>query len=257
MAAEIVNSGKNYITENIKGNLPSEITRFILANVPHADSATPVDLDEVMPTVDQIVYSEAITRKAKIGIDEVVFSQILMSDVGDFEFNWIGLATDDDTLVAVAYVPLQYKRKYLDGQIGNSLTRNIVLKFANAADTLNVQIAPETWQFDFTDLIHIEIENAIKENSKFVVLSEPTASLVVGMHHIIIASYEQTLEALEDRAMFTVEVHRSVDLQAGEVMFRAPAGEQINAKEGKYDFVRIVMTEQTFKFYRLNGEWFV
>ncbi|TMX64556.1 phage tail protein [Vibrio rotiferianus] len=162
MSAEIVNSGRSYITDKLAGNLPTTINRFILANVPHSDPNTPVDLDEPMPPSEQIVYDEPITRSAKINVDEVVFSQILLSDVGDFDFNWIGLATDDNTLIAVVYVPLQHKRKYVGNQIGNSITRNVVLKFAQAADALGVTIAPETWQFDMLDVIQAEIKKAIE-----------------------------------------------------------------------------------------------
>ncbi|MFN1619706.1 phage tail-collar fiber domain-containing protein, partial [Vibrio rotiferianus] len=161
MSAEIVNSGRSYITDKLAGNLATTINRFILANVPHSDPNTPVDLDEPMPSSEQVVYDEPITRSAKINVDEVVFSQILLSDVGDFDFNWIGLATDDNTLIAVVYVPLQHKRKYVGNQIGNSITRNVVLKFAQAADALGVTIAPETWQFDMLDVIQAEIQKAI------------------------------------------------------------------------------------------------
>lgn len=162
MSAEIVNSGRSYITDKLAGNVPTTINRFILANVPHSDPDTPVDLDEPMPSSAQVVYDEPITRSAKINVDEVVFSQILLSDVGDFDFNWIGLATDDNTLIAVVYVPLQHKRKYVGNQIGNSITRNVVLKFAQAADALGITIAPETWQFDMLDVIQAEIKKAIE-----------------------------------------------------------------------------------------------
>lgn len=159
--AAIINSGKQYITDNIAGNVPSQITRFILATVPHSDPTIPVNLDETMPSAGQIVYDEPITRTAKINPDEVVYSQLLLSDVGDFEFNWIGLATADHTLIAVVYVPTQHKRKYEHRQVGNSITRNVVLKFANAADALDVTIAPETWQFDITDFVRDEIQKGL------------------------------------------------------------------------------------------------
>lgn len=253
MAAEIINSGKNYITDNIKGNLPSHITRFILANVPHADPTVPVDMDETMPAVEQVVYNEAITRSSKISIDEVVFSQILMSNVGDFDFNWIGLGADDNTLIAVAYVPLQFKRKYLDGQIGNSLTRNIVLKFANAADALDVHIAPETWQFDFTDLIHSEVSKA----NQYALLSEASSEIQYGTLNVFSAYADIPLVKVKDGLMFTAKVLLKVDLGSGDCAFLAPEGESIKQGSQAFNKVRLVENNAEFRFMRINGEWHV
>ena len=251
--AAIVNSGKQYITDNIKGNVPSHITRFILANVPHSDPTAPVDPDEVMPTAEQIVFDEPITRKASITPDEVVFSQIMLSDVGDFDFNWIGLATDDSTLIAVVYTPLQHKQKYEGVQVGNTLTRNIVLKFANAAEALDVHIAPETWQFDFTDLIHIEVEKANRAGF----LESADSEIKLGSVNVFLAHAVVPLPALPDGVMFIAKVHSSVDLSSGECGFTAPGGEQIRHKNAQVPKAWFKNSDVEERFIRVNGEWYV
>lgn len=280
--AAIINSGKQYITDNIAGNTPSDITRFILANVPHSDPVTPVDLNEVMPIPEQIVYDDRITRTAKINPDEVVYSQLLMSDVGDFDFNWIGLATDDNTLIAVVYVPIQHKRKYEQNQVGNSITRNVVLKFANAADALNVTIAPETWQFDITDFIRDEIKKGLdghdhddvyysqqQIDETFVtkealtngqmphLISNEEDDLVLSKLNVIFRLGEFQLTAEENNCDVIIRVDDSVDLDAGDVAFLAPEGEQLKKGNQQFPRARIVEKAREFRFIRINGEWFV
>jgi len=251
--AAIVNSGKQYITENIKGNVPSHITRFILANVPHSDPTVAVNPDEAMPNAEQIVFDEPITRKASITPDEVVFSQIILSDIGDFDFNWVGLATDDDTLIAAVYTPLQRKQKYEGVQVGNTLTRNIVLKFANASEALDVHIAPETWQFDFADLIALEVEKA----SIAGLITDDTSAIKLGAVNVFLAHAAIPLKKAEDGATFIAKVHSSVNLNSGECAFLPPENEQIKDKGIGFDKARIVVPEQEVRFIRINGEWHV
>lgn len=249
----IVKSGRDYITSNLKANLQSDITRFILADVPHSDPLSPVDDNETMPTSEQIKYDETITRKSKMNDDAVVFSQIIMSDVGDFDFNWIGLATDDDTLIAVAYVERQHKRAYINEQIGNTLTRNMVLQFANAADALGVNVSPETWQFDFTDLIGQEIA----ANLKAQIVDVQELSIKLGALNIFTTHDEVKLPAVKDGEYFSAKVHTDVDLTTGDCAYTAPDGEQINHNGVKVPRVRFVRKNQEFRFIRVNGEWFV
>lgn len=251
--AAIVNSGKQYITDNLKGNVPSLITRFILANVPHADPLADVDMDEPMPAAEQIVFDEPITRKASITPDEVVFSQIMLSNVGDFEFNWIGLSTDDDTLIAVVYTPLQRKQKYDGVQVGNTLTRNIVLKFANAADALDVHIAPETWQFDFTDLIYAEVEKSTRAGF----LESDQSVIKLGAVNVFLAHSVLPLPEADDGAMFIAKVHSTVDLTAGECGFTPPDGEQIVHKGTAVPKAWFKHANMEERFIRINGEWCV
>ena len=253
MSAEIVNSGRGYITDKLAGNLPTTINRFILANVPHSDPNTPVDLDEPMPSSEQVVYDEPITRSAKINVDEVVFSQILLSDVGDFDFNWVGLAADDNTLIAVVYVPLQHKRKYVGNQTGNSITRNVVLKLSHAAAALGVTISPETWQFDFTDLIHSEVSKA----NQYALLSETSLEIQYGTLNAFSAHADIPLGKVKDGLMFTAKVLSTVDLEFGDCAFLAPEGETIKQGSQAFNKARLVENDAEFRFMRINGEWHV
>jgi hypothetical protein len=80
-----------------------------------------------------------------------VYSSQIGSDVGDWDFNWIGLETAEGTLFAVSYVPLQIKRRNIPPlQIGNNLTRNFLVAFDGAQALTGISIDASTWQHDFT-----------------------------------------------------------------------------------------------------------
>ncbi|KPY23566.1 Tail fiber protein H, partial [Pseudomonas syringae pv. papulans] len=73
------------------------------------------------------------------------------TDIGDFDWNWIGMETSDDVLLSVAYVPVQQKRKnILPDQIGNNVTRNFLVVFDGAQQLTGIKIDASTWQFDYT-----------------------------------------------------------------------------------------------------------
>ena len=62
--------------------------------------------------------------------NQVVYSALLGSDIGDWSFNWQGLyCSEYETLIAAASFPTLEKRKYSSatGAAGNNLTRNFLL----------------------------------------------------------------------------------------------------------------------------------
>ncbi|EGH48358.1 prophage PSPPH06, putative tail fiber protein, partial [Pseudomonas syringae pv. pisi str. 1704B] len=63
-----------------------------------------------------------LTQQGYVNPNQVVYSLLMGTDIGDFDWNWIGLETSEDVLLSVAYVPLQQKRKnVLPDQIGNNV----------------------------------------------------------------------------------------------------------------------------------------
>ena len=62
-----------------------------------------------------------------------------------------GLVSSEGVLLAFAHVPVQQKRRNIPPhQIGNNVTRNMLLVFDGAQALTDVTIDASTWQHDFT-----------------------------------------------------------------------------------------------------------
>ncbi|WP_116866351.1 phage tail protein [Pseudomonas syringae] len=151
MAASITLAGEKLIAQKQAANLPLTVARFVLANVPGLNVSGPVNRAGVKPPASQIVYTANITQQGYVNPNQVVYSLLMGTDIGDFDWNWIGMETSDDVLLSVAYVPVQQKRKnILPDQIGNNVTRNFLVVFDGAQQLTGIKIDASTWQFDYT-----------------------------------------------------------------------------------------------------------
>lgn len=130
MGASITLAGESLIAQKLGTQQRLDVVRFIFANVPGLDPNAPVNRAAAKPPAAQIVHTYAIPEQntGYVNPNQVVYSSMLGSDVGDFDWNWIGLETAENVLLAVAYVPLQQKRKNIPPlQLGNNVTRNLSL----------------------------------------------------------------------------------------------------------------------------------
>lgn len=131
------------------------IDTMILANVPGQDHTQAIAPGVTVPAEDQIAMRYAIPPqyRAYVNPNQVVYSAMLGSDMGDFTFNWQGLwCSEHATLVAVATFPALEKRRYdeANGKTGNNLTRNFLLTFTGARELTGLTISADVWQLDFT-----------------------------------------------------------------------------------------------------------
>lgn len=131
------------------------IDTMILANVPGQDHTQAIAPGVTVPAEAQIVLRYAIPPqyRAYVNPNQVVYSAMLGSDMGDFTFNWQGLwCSEHNTLVAVATFPALEKRRYdeANGKTGNNLTRNFLLTFTGARELTGLTISADVWQLDFT-----------------------------------------------------------------------------------------------------------
>lgn len=153
MGASITLAGESLIAQKLGSKQRLEIVRFVFANVPGLNPNAPVNRAAAKPPAAQIVHSYTIPEQ-NIGFvnpNQVVYSAMLGSDVGDFDWNWIGLESAENVLLAVAYMPLQQKRKNIPPlQLGNNVTRNILVVFDGAQALTGITIDAKTWQHDFT-----------------------------------------------------------------------------------------------------------
>lgn len=130
---------------------PVLLDEFVFANVPGLNPDTPVDRNEAMPPVEQIVHRQPVTRTGVVNENGVVYSAVLGADVGDFSFNWIGLLNKaSGTLAMIVHAPLQQKLKTAEGQQGNVLTRSFLMEYNGAQTETGINTPAETWQIDFT-----------------------------------------------------------------------------------------------------------
>jgi hypothetical protein len=153
MGASITLAGESLIAQKQAAQVGLQVTRFIYANVPGLDPAIPVDRAAPKPAAGQIVHIYDIPDGSAgyVNPNQVVYSSQIGSDVGDWDFNWIGLETAEGTLLAVATVALQQKRRNIPPlQIGNNLTRNFLVAFDGAQALTGITIDASTWQHDFT-----------------------------------------------------------------------------------------------------------
>lgn len=151
MAASITLAGESLIAQKQAASQPLKITNFVLANVPGLNPNGPVNRAAGKPPAGQIVYTWPVTQDGYVNPNQVVYSLMMGTDVGDFDWNWIGLESSEGVLLSVAYVPVQQKRKnILPEQIGNNVTRNFLVVFDGAQQLTGIKVDASTWQHDFT-----------------------------------------------------------------------------------------------------------
>ncbi|MDU9400190.1 phage tail protein [Pseudomonas sp. zfem003] len=151
MGASITLAGESLIAQKQGAQQILTVSRFILANVPGLDPNGPVDRAAGKPAAGQIVGTYDITQAGYVNPNQVVYSLMLGSDIGDFDWNWIGLETAENVLLMVAYVPTQQKRRNIPPlQLGNNVTRNFLVVFDGAQALTGLTIDASTWQHDFT-----------------------------------------------------------------------------------------------------------
>lgn len=131
------------------------IDTMILALIPDQDHTLAIEPGVNVPDEGLIALRYAIPPeyRAYVNPNQVVYSAMLGSDMGDFSFNWQGLyCSEHDTLVAVATFPALEKRKYDEAasKTGNNLTRNFLLTFTGARELTGLTISADVWQLDFT-----------------------------------------------------------------------------------------------------------
>jgi hypothetical protein len=114
--AFITKLGENQIAAKQGASEVLNITQFVFANIDGLDvNNEPVDRVETMPAPEDIMDTRTVTRSGYVNTNQVVYSIVLDSGVGDYDFNWVGLIDDEGVLIAVTYVPLILKRKSIGG----------------------------------------------------------------------------------------------------------------------------------------------
>lgn len=141
---------EQYISQQIVSGQTVVFDEFIFANIPNL-TADNLQNHLVIPSASHIVHRQVVSQTGVVNQNAVVYSVTIGSDIGDFDFNFIGLINKSKGLLGIAiYTDTVKKLKNKNGIQGNSLTRSILLEFSNAPQHTNITIPAETWQIDFT-----------------------------------------------------------------------------------------------------------
>ncbi|WP_430442306.1 phage tail protein [Providencia huaxiensis] len=151
MASVITVAFENWKAQEAASGKAVLLDEFVFANVPNLDPTQPIGRDEKLPAANQIVHRQAVNKSGLASENAVAYSVTLGAEVGNFDFNWIGLLNKaSGTVAMITHAPLQKKLKTQNGQQGNVLTRSFILEFQGAAEETQIKTSAETWQIDFT-----------------------------------------------------------------------------------------------------------
>ncbi|MEB5958808.1 phage tail protein [Enterobacter sichuanensis] len=130
---------------------PATPDQIIFALIPGQDAQEDIDPAEGMPGASEIVYKSGFTRMARLNENAVVYSLVLDTTIGDWSYNWVGIADSaTGTVLMIVHCDEQKKIKTAAGVQGNNLIRNMVMEFAGAAEATQITVTPETWQIDYS-----------------------------------------------------------------------------------------------------------
>ncbi|EKP9446265.1 TPA: phage tail protein [Escherichia coli] len=144
---------------------PVVLDEFVFANVPDLNPETPVSPDETLPPEDQIVHRQAVGKTGVVNENAVVYSVTLGAELGDFEFNWVGLVSKaTSTLAMIVHAPTQKKIRTHNGNEGNVLVRSMLMEYSGAKEATGITTPAQTWQIDFTARLAAMDERQRREN---------------------------------------------------------------------------------------------
>ena len=154
MASLITPQFVRYVAEQTVARGTVQFDEFIFANIPGLNENNLAQY-LTMPTSAQIVHRQAVSQSGVINENSVVYSVTIGTEVGDFDFNFIGLINKSKNMLAVAVQTAPVKKiRNKNAVQGNSITRNILLEFTGAKALTGINVNANTWQIDFTVRLH-------------------------------------------------------------------------------------------------------
>ena len=154
MASLITPQFERYVAEQTVARGTVQFDEFIFANIPGLNENN-LARYLTMPTSAQIVHRQAVSQSGVINENAVVYSVTIGTEVGDFDFNFIGLINKSKNMLAAAIQTAPVKKTRNKNAVqGNSITRNILLEFSGAKALTGINVNANTWQIDFTVRLH-------------------------------------------------------------------------------------------------------
>ncbi|MGY4699280.1 phage tail-collar fiber domain-containing protein, partial [Avibacterium paragallinarum] len=142
---------EQYIAQQTVNNGTVIFDEFIFANIPALNEHNLTDYLTLSAVNDHIVHRQAVSKAGVVNQNSVVYSVTIGTEVGDWNYNFIGLINKSKKLLACAIQSEPIKKiKNKAGVQGNSITRSVLLEFSNAKTLTNINVNAQTWQIDFT-----------------------------------------------------------------------------------------------------------
>lgn len=150
----IPNSFELYLQNKLTANEPVSMNRIVLANIPNLNPDTPVDRNETLPPTEQIVHEQDVDQVGKVNSNAVVYSIVMDTSVGDFDFNAMYLIDKDERTAIGMIVHKETETKTAtdetDGTQGNNLVKSMLMEFDGAAAAVDITVDASTWQIDYS-----------------------------------------------------------------------------------------------------------
>jgi|GEM_PF-4523771 len=135
----VTNTGLAAFAAAAANHTTLSVNRMVFAFRANLDVEEPPGADFAIDS-SEIVHTATEVSSALLSANSVVYSTVLGPAVGDFHFNIVGLFADD-TLIAVALQPVQYKIATSGFNLGNTLIKNFALEINRAGELTGVTIA--------------------------------------------------------------------------------------------------------------------
>ncbi|ALX92740.1 hypothetical protein AV650_03830 [Serratia fonticola] len=130
---------------------PARPDKMIFAFIPGQDENAEINRNEGMPSAGQIRHTADITQFGALNENAVVYSVVLDTTIGNWNYNWVGLVDSaTGTVLMIVHLAEQQKIKSENGQQGNSLIRNLAMEFDGAATASHINVTPATWMIDYS-----------------------------------------------------------------------------------------------------------
>ncbi|HHT7767788.1 phage tail protein [Pasteurella multocida] len=154
MATLVTQDFEREIAEKTVNGGVIQYDEFIFAMIPNL-SADNLAQHLTIPSESLIKHRQAVSKAGVINENAVVYSVTLGTEIGDFDFNWIGLINKRTNKLAAAVQADTIKKTRNKNNVqGNSLTRNVLLEFTGAKQLTGINVSADTWQIDFTVRLH-------------------------------------------------------------------------------------------------------
>lgn len=130
---------------------PARPDKVVFALIPEQDENAEIDRNEGMPDAGLVQHTVDVTQYGALNENAVVYSVVLDTTIGNWDYNWVGLVDSaTNTVMMIVHLATQSKIKTESGQQGNSLIRNLSMEFDGAAKATQITVTPDTWQIDFS-----------------------------------------------------------------------------------------------------------
>ncbi|MEE6030850.1 phage tail protein, partial [Avibacterium paragallinarum] len=132
---------EQYIAQQTINNGTVIFDEFIFANIPTLNEHNLTDYLTLSAVNDHIVHRQAVSKAGVVNQNSVVYSVTLGTEIGDWDYNFIGLINKSKKLLACAIQSEPIKKiKNKAGVQGNSITRSVLLEFSNAKTLTNINV---------------------------------------------------------------------------------------------------------------------